>query len=308
MSVRRLDFLSLLVLAAGLSTPAFGQTQSRAAGSTDDTKVIADFSGMWVHPYFPGIEPPASGPGPIVNRSRRPNGTPNNGQFVGDYTNPILKPEAAAVVKKHGEISLSGMTYPTPSNRCWPSGIPYIFFQPGVQILQQPHQIVFLYLRDHEFRHVRLNEAHPAKVTPSWYGDSVGHYEGDMLVIDTVGVKADRPVAMVDMFGTPFSPALHVVERYRMVDLDEARAALARNLKVNNRVPDTASDLTYKGRRLQVVFTVEDEGVFTMPWSAAITYEWPAMTWPEIACPENRFEFFAGKNEAFVPTANKPDF
>jgi hypothetical protein len=200
------------------------------------------------------------------------------------------------------------MTYPTPSNRCWPSGVPYIFFQPGVQMLQQPQQIVFLYLRDHEFRHVRLNESHPANVTPSWYGDSVGHYEGDTLVIDTVAVKADRPFAMVDMYGTPFSPALHVVERYRMVDYDEAQKAVSRNLKENNRVPDTASDLTYRGKRLQVVFTVEDEGVFTMPWSGAITYERPAMTWPEIVCSENPFEFFAGKNEAFIPTANKPDF
>ena len=308
MSVWRSGFLSLLALLAGLAIPAFGQIVSLVGGSSDGTKAAPDFSGTWVHPYFPGVEPPASGPGPVVNRSRRPNGTPNSGQFVGDYTNPILRPEAATIVKKYGEISLSGMTYPTPSNRCWPSGVPYIFFQPGVQILQQPHQVVFLYLRDHEFRRVALNEPHSAKLTPSWYGDSVGHYEGDTLVIDTVGVRTDRPFAMVDMFGTPFSPALHIVERYRMVDSDEAQAALARNLKVNNRVPDTASDLTYKGKRLQLVFTVEDQGVFTMPWSAVITYEWPAMAWPEIVCPENRFEFFAGKNEAFVPTAEKPDF
>jgi hypothetical protein len=39
---------------------------------------------------------------------------------------------------------------------------------------------------------------HPAQVTPSWYGDSVGHYEGDTLVVDTVGVKTDRPFAMID--------------------------------------------------------------------------------------------------------------
>jgi hypothetical protein len=50
---------------------------------------------------------------------------------------------------------------------------------------------------------VRMNEPHPAQVTPSWYGHSVGHYEGDTLVIDTVGVKTDRPYAMVDMYGTP---------------------------------------------------------------------------------------------------------
>ena len=203
---------------------------------------------MWVHPYFPGVEPPASGPGPVLNKSRRPNGTGNSSQFVGDYTNPILKPEAAEVVKKHGEISLSGLTYPTPSNRCWPSGVPYIFFQPGMQMLQQPHQIVFLYLRDHEVRQVRLNQPHPAQVTPSWYGDSVGHYEGDTLVIDTVGVKTDRPFAMVDMYGTPYSKALHVVERYRLIDYNEAQTALARNLKEHMRVPDTASDLTYQGQ------------------------------------------------------------
>jgi hypothetical protein len=113
---------------------------------------------------------------------------------------------------------------------------------------------------------------------------------------------------MVDMYGTPFSPALHVVERYRMIDYEEAQAAVARNLKENIRVPDTASDLTYRGKRLQVVFTVEDAGVFTMPWSGVITYERPGMEWPEIICAENPFEFFAGKTGAFVPTASKPDF
>ena len=177
-----------------------------------------------------------------------------------------------------------------------------------MQMLQQPQQIVFLYLRNHEFRRVRMNQPHPAQLQPSWYGDSVGHYEGDTLVIDTVGVKADRPIAMVDMYGTPFSPALHVVERYRFVDYEEAQAAVTRNLKENARVPDTRSDLAYRGKRLQVVFTVEDEGVFTMPWSGAITYEHPGMLWEENVCAENPFDFFAGKNDAFVPTAAKPDF
>jgi hypothetical protein len=304
MSMRR-GFHSVAAASIGAAVAALTQMISTVAGAAE---ARPDFSGMWVHPYFPGIEPPASGPGPIVNTSRRANGTPNTGEFIGDYNNPILKPAAAAIVKQHGEISASGMTYPTPSNRCWPSGVPYIFFQPGVQVLQLPHQVVLLYMRDHEFRHVRLDEPHPGKVVPSWYGDSVGHYEGDTLVIDTVGIKADRPLGMVDMFGTPFSAALHVVERYRLVDDAEARSALARNLTVNTRVPDTASDLSYKGRRLQVVYVVDDAGVFTMPWSAAITYERPAMAWPEIVCAENPFDFFAGKNGAFLPTASRPDF
>jgi hypothetical protein len=67
-----------------------------------------------------------------------------------------------------------------------------------------------------------MNQPHPARVTPSWFGDSVGHYEGDALVIDTVGVKIG-PFAMVDMYGTPHSPALHVVERCRLLDYEARR-------------------------------------------------------------------------------------
>src|SRR5436305_705735 len=109
-----------------------------AAPTKAQPNSVAGFSGFWVHPFFPGIEPPPSGPGPIYNKSRRDNGASNNNQWVGDDTNPILKPGAAAIVKSHGDISRSCMTYPTPSNRCWPSGVPYIFFQPGMQLLQKP--------------------------------------------------------------------------------------------------------------------------------------------------------------------------
>lgn len=307
MNPRPRGFLFLLALSAAIALPALGQIASPPPGNAQRAASIPDFSGMWVHPYFPGIEPPPSGPGPVFHLSRRPYG-PTNNALIGDYTNPILKPGAAAIVKRYGEISSSGMAYPTPSNRCWPSGVPYIFFQQGVEMLQQPQQVVFLYLRNHETRHVRLNEPHRAQIAPSWYGDSVGHYEGDTLVIDTIGVKADRPLAMVDMYGMPFSSVLHVVERYRMVDYDEAEAAVARNLKANFRIPDTDSDLTYRGKRLQVVFTVEDEGVFTMPWSGVITYEHPATAWEENVCAENPFEFYAGKDGAFIPTADKADF
>src|SRR5579872_4047220 len=185
-------FLLLMTCAAVATTPAVGQKASTAVQASS----IPDFSGTWVHPYFPGIEPPVSGPGPVRNRLRRPNGT-GASQLVGDYANPILKPNAAQIVKRHGEISLSNVTYPTPSNRCWPSGVPYIFFQHGIQMLQQPNRITLIYWRNHEVRRVRMNEPHPAQVTLSWYGDSVGRYEGDTLVIGTVGVRADRPLAMV---------------------------------------------------------------------------------------------------------------
>jgi hypothetical protein len=61
----------------------------------------------------------------------------NYDQLVGDYTNPILKPWAAEVVKKYGEISLAGITFPSPSNQCWPEPVPYIFKHGAMQLLQQ---------------------------------------------------------------------------------------------------------------------------------------------------------------------------
>jgi hypothetical protein len=82
---------------------------------------------------------------------------------------------------------------------------------------------------------LRMNQPHPARVTPSWYGDSVGHYEGDTLVIDTVGVKIG-PFAMVDMYGTPHSQALHVVERYRLLDHEAANEAEERGERGNFRL------------------------------------------------------------------------
>src|ERR1700757_3401896 len=146
----------LIALLAAMTSPCALAQQAAPGGKA----AVPDFSGVWAHPYFPGFEPPASGPGPIVNRSRirggPRDGVGNANQFVGDYASPILKPQAAEVVRKHGEISLAGGTYPTPSNQCWPSGIPYIFFQHGLQMLQRPDKIVFLYLRNHEFREVPL--------------------------------------------------------------------------------------------------------------------------------------------------------
>jgi hypothetical protein len=251
-----------------------------------------------------------AGPGPVTNRSRR-NGVADAYQYVGDYTNPILKPQAADTVKKHGEISLTGVPYPIPSNQCWPGGVPFVFWNIGMQMLQQPDQITILYSFDHEVRHVRMNQPHLAKVTPSWYGDSVGHYEGDTLVIDTVAVKIG-PFAMVDFYGTPHTEGLHVVQRYRLLDYEAAKEAEERGERENRRLEQSdagfARDPDYKGKALQLQFTVEDEGVFTMPWSASITYRRPLSPlgeWPETVCAENPYGYFPG---IAIPTADKPDF
>jgi hypothetical protein len=308
------NFPLLLTLAAVAATPALGQEAAPAVGPARTNGIqsaasVRDFSGIWGHPFLTGgLEPPLSGPGPVTNRSRR-NGVSSIYQFVGDYANPILQPWAAEVVKKHGEISLTGVTYPTPGNQCRPEPLPFIFRNLGMTLLQQPNQLTILYSDNHEVRRVRLDQPHPAPLTPSWYGDSVGHYEGDTLLIDTVGFKTG-PLAMVDVYGTPYTEALHVVERYRLLDYEAAKEAQKRGGIENAGVGSTgwAADPDYKGKGLQLQFTVEDQGAFTTPWSAIVTYRRPSVTqWEEIVCAENPHEYYAGKVTA-VPTADKPDF
>ena len=306
---------AVLVLASALA-------QERGQG----TASVPDFSGFWGNPYLYGIEPPLSGPGPVVNKSRRRQGFDIDGrrlppanaplvssaiQLVGDYTNPILNPTAAEVVKKRAEMSLAGLGYPSPRNQCWPEGVPFIFTNSALQLLQQPDKITLLYDEDHEVRRVRMNAPHPAPATPSWYGDSVGHYDGDTLVIDTVGFKIG-PFSAVDQYGTPFTQALHVVERYRLIDYETARAAWERGAKENSRpglgiAEGWAPDPADKGKGLQLQFTVEDQGVFTTPWSATKTYRRVLRDWPEQACAENPHKYGTEKDPA-VPAADKPDF
>jgi hypothetical protein len=310
MNLQRRDFLlvaTLAAAAAAAAAPAFGQVVAPnvapAKSGKDSAASIPDLSGIWVH-SIPGFEPLPSGPTSLVNRSRRADGVGNLLQLVGDYTNPILKPQAAEVVKKHGEISSNGIGYPTPRNQCWPGGVPFVFTSGATQLVQQPDQVTILYNYDHQVRQVRLNQPHPAKVTPSWYGDSVGHYEGDTLIVDTVGVKIG-PYAMIDWYGTPHTPALHVVERYRMIDYDAAKEGFERDAR-ENQIAQGTRDPDYRGKYLQLQFTVEDEGVFTTPWTATQTFGRSLFDWAEAVCAENT-QWYSGK-EAAVPRADKPDF
>jgi hypothetical protein len=318
------DFLLFVAVATAAGMSGMAQTSSAAgpAGSeTHSAASIPDFSRVWNHPAFPWFEPPASGPGPVTNRSRWPQlpqtlggsvalpptkeGVSNYDQLVGDYSNPILQPWAAEVVKKFGEMSLAGITYPNSSNQCWPFGMPFIYKQFLMQMIQQPDRIIMLYNGD-QVRRVRLNEPHPSRLTPSWYGDSIGHYEDDTLVIDTVGVKTDRPYAMIDLFGTPYTKSLHIVERYRLRDYDDVKDALDRNRKENWLFNgDVFSQ--HRGKFLQLHVTIEDEGVFTTPWTATLTYVPGPDQIPEGVCAENPREYYNNK-DSDVPKAEKPDF
>jgi hypothetical protein len=302
--MRNLLFLAALATAA--ATPHLVRP-AHAASS------IPDFEGVWDHPGLPGFEPLASGPTSLRNLSRV-DGVSNPLQLVGDYKNSILKPETAETVKKFGEMSISHYGYPTPRNQCWPGGIPFDFTSNGMMMLQKPDEILIIYRTNQETRRIRLNAPHPASVTPSWYGDSIGHYEGDTLLVDTVGVKIG-PFAMVDWYGTPHSPALHVTEHYRMLDYEAAKESLDRNAK-ENFIPDFLFNPNDRGKRLQLLFTVDDPVVFTRPWSATVTYghvrPLPGRVgqiseWQEQVCAENPRKY-GTEQDARVPAATRPDF
>ncbi len=176
--------------------------------------------------------------------------------------------------------------------------------------MQQRDEILILYTFDHQIRRIRLNQPHPARVAPSWYGDSVGHFEGDTLVVDTVGVKVG-PLSMIDRFGTPYSEALHLVERFRLIDREAANAVMARNERENGRIgPDGGgglADPNDTGKALQIEFTVEDKNVFTAPWSATVTHQRNIQPWQERVCAENLRNYGVAADPK-VPVAIRPDF
>jgi hypothetical protein len=333
MGMRRGNFFLLVSLAAAAAAPALGQNAAPAAGAkstaAQSAASVPQLSRLWTNSLGPGFGPPVSGPGPVLNTVRVratvniKDGTPLDpatapmisigGRRMGDHTAPILQPWAADVVKAHADKERNDGPARNPINECRPGGVPFVFYNLGMAMLQKPNSITILYVFDHEVRHVRLNSTHPAQVTPSWFGDSIGWYEGDTLVIDTVGIKTG-PYTMVDQFGTPHTDKLHVVERYRLIDYDTAMQALERGAKENASFLGNDSgvmvDMNDKGPHMLLEFTVEDPGAFTTPWSARVIYR-PGVNvrrvpqMPEAVCAENPHEL---TRQAAVPTADKPDF
>jgi len=161
---------------------------------------------------------------------------------------------------------------------------------------------------DNQVRHIRMNGTHPAKVVPSAMGDSIGRWEGDALVIDTVGIKTDAFIAS-DRLGTPQSDLMHVVERYRLIDGPRAAADMAAYQKIEGaiggRIDGYNPDTNLKGLRLEI--TMEDPKVFTAPLTAVVTYRRLTFGWREAVCADNPVEHY--KDEWIgLPTAIHPDF
>jgi hypothetical protein len=207
------------------------------------------------------------------------------------------------------------MAAPDPHNQCRPEPTPFAMStQFGMQFIRQGNKIVILYLANHQVRHVYLNESHPSNVTPTWQGHSVARFDGDTLVIDTIGVKVGpEMLAIVDLYGMPYSESLHVIERYRLIDGEAARAAQTRHERAYRGetmdvIPNggrLSTDPTVKG--LQVEVTVDDPRYYTVPWKALVTYRRLLDDWPESVCAENTREYYANKDTE-VPVDDAPDF
>jgi hypothetical protein len=250
-----------------------------------------------------------SGPQPVKNLSRDPNGVADDSQLVGDYRNPILTPYAAAMVKHKGELAMAG-GFPSSEDQCRPIAPPYsAAVQFDFQILPKKNgDLTIVYHVDNQVRFIRMNAKHPAKLVPSAMGDSIGRWEGDTLLIDTVGIKAD-PFTMADRFGTPQSDSMHVVERYRLIDGARAAADVAAFEKtegvIGGRTNGYNRDPNLKGLRLEI--TMEDAKAFTQPLTAVVTYRPLTFGWREDVCADNPMEHY--KDEWIgLPKAEHPDF
>ena len=234
-----------------------------------------DISGLWTRGGAANtlFRPPPSGPGPLMTLPGQ-----NVPRQAGDYNSPMLQPWAKEVVRRQTELVLAqDRALNTPQEMCWPMGVPHILqLNFHTQIIDDGKQIVFLYERHNQRRIARLNSSHPANVKPSWFGDSVAHYEGDTLVVDTVGLDKRT---WVDVFATPHTEQMHVVERYRRRD----------------------------AKNLDVTIEVDDPGTFTTKWSAMVTYQKDDEPWLETICSENNIDAATGKLYD-QPMASKADF
>lgn len=127
---------------------------------------------------------------------------------------------------------------------CFPPGEPRSMVMPyPFEIVQRPGAVYVLFEYGSEIRKIRTDgRKHPENLDATWMGDSVGTWQGDTLVVDTVGI---RPETWIDPTGVPHSDALHVVERFRRP------------------TPD----------RLEVEFMIDDSKAFVRPWGGKRVYE-----------------------------------
>jgi len=260
----------------------------------------------WI-PIYSEFQPlPAGGPGPLQQDPSRPRVT--NAEYrrtgrqptqpIADLNNPILQVWAREAVRQHSVLILAGKAGLSRSASCWPAGVP-AFLLHAIRpyfFIQAPDKVLIVFEGDAEVRHIYLTDKHSENVKPSWFGESIGRYDGDELIVDTVGITTRT---FVDNYYTPHTERLHVVERFRLID---------------------------GGDRLEARVHVEDPGAFTTPWDAVQRFrrvepgraendlplgevgsQGLAGPLGESRCAENTFKF-PGEETAPMPLADKPDF
>lgn len=245
--------LGWIVLACIASSPAIAQSVPEPA--------VPNLTGNYYHELGndrnpvpeDGWPPGLFGLGPI--KALPGFKTNDQGPHHGDYTDPVLQPWLSDVIRQHNDAESAGKPMPQTSTLCLPDGSVKLLSRVGqTQILQTQDKVVILYQRDFQRRVVFLNQEHPKDLKPSWYGHSVGHYEGDTLVIDTIGFN-DK--TQTDRYGMPHTTALHTVERWRLFN---------------------------DGKALEMRITVDDTGAFTRPWSGVSTSRRYDEPWDEYVC------------------------
>jgi hypothetical protein len=126
----------------------------------------------------------------------------------------LLKPAAEALMKKH-------LSRDDPEANCLPTGVPRHAPYPW-KIIETPPYIYMLFEGNiHSFRQIFMDgRKHPADVNPTWYGHSTGRWDGDALIVDTVGFNN---LFWFDFVGHPHTEQLHTIERYTRPDLGTLR-------------------------------------------------------------------------------------
>jgi hypothetical protein len=224
--------------------------------------------------------PTADGPTPVTFDPLHPY-VPNNARKqatfrIADLTHPNIKPWAKERMRRENEAVLAGKIAFTPRSSCMPAGVPafMLFIVEPVFFVQAPKEVLIIYSGDAQVRRVYLDQPHSVNPEPSWYGESVGRYDGDRLVIDTIGFN-DK--THVDNYRTPHTGKLHVLERWKLIE---------------------------DGKMLEVKFRVEDPDTFVEPWSGIQRYRRVQERMTEQVCAENNQTLF----DYHIPVAEMPDF
>ena len=209
--------IALLAAGATASTPALAQAQGiPALASVEFAWLVVGVD--WLDP------PPGLGRGPIRQDPAYPlhgnrDGPGQVTPHIGDTKDPVLKPWAARQMQLSNEEVLSGKRgLPFSAQQaCHPGGVPEQLLTPAqpFYFIQTPSLVWMIWESDHMVRRIYMTDKHSEIIAPSWFGESIGHYEGgDTLVVDTIGLQARN--SFLDWFRTPHSEKEHVVERFKL--------------------------------------------------------------------------------------------